>query len=155
QPGRVLAVPLRVRSKTAALVYADSAERGEVAINVEAIELLAQTAGLVVELVSLRARMSEGAQPARQSVPPAPAPAEPVTAGAGSVRTPEPPHVYRPSTEHSTPPQPAPEVAPTYFRPAPEPVPPSAPPAPTASFASAVPDEEERAHNDARRFARL
>ena len=165
QPGRVLAVPLRVRSKTAALVYADSAERGEVAINVEAIELLAQTAGLVVELVSLRARMSEGAQPARQPVAPAPAPAEPVTAGAGSARTPEPPHVYRPSTEHSTPPQhvpepkpapqPAPEVAPTYFRPAPEPVAPAPPPAPTASFASAVPDEEERAHSDARRFARL
>src|SRR6185436_20212578 len=84
---------------------------------------------------------------------------------AGSVRTTEPPHVYRPSTEHSTPPhhlpepkpapQPAPEAAPTYFRPAPEPVAPSPPPAPTASFASAVPDEDERAHNDARRFARL
>jgi hypothetical protein len=164
QPGRVLAVPLRVRSKTAALVYADSAERGEVAINVEAIELLAQTAGLVVELVSLRARMSEGAQPARQAVAPAPAPAEPVTAGAGGTRI-EVPHVYRPSTDHSTQPenvpepkpapQPVPEVTPTYFRPAPEPVAPAPPPAPTASFASAVPDEEERAHNDARRFARL
>jgi hypothetical protein len=162
QPGRVLAVPLRVRSKTAALVYADSAERGEVAINVEAIELLAQTAGLVVELVSLRARMSEGAQPARQPAAPAPAPAAPVTAGAGSVRASEPPHVYRPSTEQSTHPEhvpapkPAPPLAPpTYFRPAPEPVVPASQPAPTASFASAVPDEDERAHNDARRFARL
>ena len=69
RPQRVLTVPLKVRGKTAALVYADSAERGEVATNVEAIELLAHTAGLVVELVSLRSRMSDGAQPAKQSAP--------------------------------------------------------------------------------------
>src|SRR5206468_6959104 len=67
RPQRVLTVPLKVRGKTAALVYADSAERGEVATNVEAIELLAHTAGLVVELVSLRSRMSDGAQPAKQA----------------------------------------------------------------------------------------
>jgi hypothetical protein len=70
RPQRVLAVPLKVRSKTAALIYADSAERGEVAINVEAIELLAQTAGLVVELVSLRARMSEAVEQAKQASAP-------------------------------------------------------------------------------------
>src|SRR6185295_9759850 len=76
RPERVLTVPLKVRSKTAALIYADSAERGEVATNVEAIELLAHTAGLVVELVSLRARMSEAGQAAKQAVVPPP-PASP------------------------------------------------------------------------------
>jgi hypothetical protein len=151
RPQRMLAVPLKVRNKTAALVYADSADRGEGAINVEAIELLAQTSGLVVELVSLRARMSESAQPVRHAArPPEPAP---------SVRSEEVPRVYRPRVDHSTQPEhvpePAPEAAPSFFRPAPEPAIPVSSPAPTASFASAVPDEEEKAHNDARRFARL
>src|SRR6185295_118842 len=78
-PQRVLTVPLKVRSKTAALIYADSAERGEVATNVEAIELLAHTAGLVVELVSLRARMSDvGQQPSKQVAPTAVAVPAPV-----------------------------------------------------------------------------
>ncbi|HKG23680.1 MAG TPA: hypothetical protein VKC34_17390, partial [Blastocatellia bacterium] len=66
QPKRVLVVPLKVRGKTAAILYSDAADRGEESINVEAIELLVHTSGLVVELVSLRARMGEGAQaPAR------------------------------------------------------------------------------------------
>ncbi|HVG18378.1 MAG TPA: hypothetical protein VNI02_04945 [Blastocatellia bacterium] len=64
QPQRVLAVPLKVRGKSAAVVYADSADNGEDATNVEAIELLVHTAGMVVELVSLRARIAEGAQAA-------------------------------------------------------------------------------------------
>jgi hypothetical protein len=79
QPQRVLAVPLRVRGKSAAVVYADSADHGEDATNVEAIELLVHTAGMVVELVSLRARVAEGVQavakqPAAQ---PASAPSSP------------------------------------------------------------------------------
>jgi hypothetical protein len=47
-PQRVLAVPLKVRSKTAAVIYADSSDRGETATNVEAIELLVNTTGMVV-----------------------------------------------------------------------------------------------------------
>jgi hypothetical protein len=63
QPQRVLVVPLKVRGKAAAVFYADSSDRGEESINVEAIELLVHTAGLVVELVSLRSRMGEVAPP--------------------------------------------------------------------------------------------
>jgi hypothetical protein len=63
QPQRVLVVPLKVRGKSAAVFYADSSDRGEESINVEAIELLVHTAGLVVELVSLRSRMGEVAPP--------------------------------------------------------------------------------------------
>lgn len=166
-PQRVLAVPLKVRSKTAALIYADSADSGEVATNVEAIELLSHTAGLVVELVSLRARTSEGAPQPKPAAAPEqaakPAPVPPVTAA--PVRTeevrpvPQPVHVPAPDvTPHREPPPvaPAEEVPPpAYFRPttpqpeAPTPVP--VPPAP----ASSVSGDEEKAHNDARRFARL
>jgi hypothetical protein len=78
KPQRVLAVPLKVRGKSAAVVYADSADHGEEATNVEAIELLVHTSGMVVELVSLRARIAEGAQaaakqPAASSASSAPA----------------------------------------------------------------------------------
>lgn len=149
-PQRVLAVPLKVRGKTAALVYADSADRGEVAINVEAIELLSQTAGLVVELVSLRARMSEGAQPAKQPT------AEPVASSSGGLRSGELQPAVRPSSDLPTKPEhaPEPQPPPAYFRPTVEPPPPT--PAPSFfSAKSATGDEEEKAHNDARRFARL
>ena len=160
-PQRVLTVPLKVRGKTAALIYADSAERGEVATNVEAIELLAHTSGLVVELVSLRARMTEAAQPAKQ---PAPAPSAPTPAAEPVVAT--------SSTLHSGPlPPPSqpeftaqpeqsgelrpPAPPPTYFRPTTESPVPTVHTAPSGMPANGALSEEERAHNDARRFARL
>ena len=186
RPQRVLTVPLKVRGKTAALVYADSAERGEVATNVEAIELLAHTAGLVVELVSLRSRMSEGAQPAKQAAPspaaavpaakpaasapsgalPQTQPAPPTTAtepAAPSVSTPsgQLPQTQRaPVTDFTTQPEPSGELrppagAPAFFRPTAEPVVSTPQPAASTQAASGAIGEEEKAHNDARRFARL
>ncbi len=164
-PQRVLTVPLKVRGKTAALIYADSAERGEVATNVEAIELLAHTAGLVVELVSLRARMSEAAQPAKQPATPPPAAAqppaaEPVAATSASLRSGTLPETHRASPDFITPPEPSgdlptPGAAPTYFRPTTEPTDPTLQ-SPTSAMPTSGPlGEEEKAHNDARRFARL
>lgn len=150
RPQRVLAAPLRVRGKTAGLIYADSAERGEGAINVEAIELLTNTAGLVVELVSLRARMSEGAQPAKQSAVPPPAPAA-VPASSPVVQSGAKP---RPVAQPSVEARPIAAPAPTFFRPAAEPAVVSHVAAPTP-VPSAMLEEEEKAHNDARRFARL
>jgi hypothetical protein len=202
QPQRVLAVPLKVRGKAAAIIYADSAESGEAAINVEAIELLVNTAGMVVELVSLRARMAEGTQaarPAAQATPPA-SPVEP-PAPPVAVRqpAPEPPPVVE---SPAPPPAPAadwqfqavsapePPPAPSFFVPTAEPpqevhsspppapsrvsgdlwgtrqsghlsAPPVEPPRSVASASSftqrsaADMSEEEKAHNDARRFARL
>jgi hypothetical protein len=105
QPQRVLVVPLKVRGKAAAVFYADSSDRGEESINVEAIELLVHTAGLVVELVSLRSRMGEVAPATtgrltpqetapKPSPPPVsePAPAAPEAAGfsAANVNVPPP-----------------------------------------------------------------
>jgi hypothetical protein len=174
-PHRVLTVPLKVRGKTAALIYADSAERGEVATNVEAIELLAHTAGLVVELVSLRARMSEAAQSAKQPAPsppaatppPAPTPpaiptpaAEPVATPSAGLRSGALPETHRASSDFIVEPEhtgdlPPPAAAPTYFRPTTEPTDPTLQ-APTSAMPTSVPlGEEEKAHNDARRFARL
>jgi hypothetical protein len=167
-PQRVLAVPLKVRSKTAALIYADSADSGEVATNVEAIELLAHTAGLVVELVSLRARTSEGATQPKQAAAPVPV-AKPTPVTESPVRSPEAQPARQPvsdfsshreppvaPTPHVAPVAPAPHVAaPTYFRPTAQPDVPAPTPAPPAAPAVAVVGEEEKAHNDARRFARL
>jgi hypothetical protein len=180
-PHRVLTVPLKVRGKTAALIYADSAERGDVATNVEAIELLAHTAGLVVELVSLRARMSEAAQQAKQPAPSPPAatpppastpppratppPAvEPVAAPSAGLRSgalPETHHeTHHASSDFFIQPEPTgdlppPATAPTYFRPTTEPTDPTLQ-APTSAMPTSGPiGEEEKAHNDARRFARL
>ncbi len=190
QPQRVLAVPLKVRGKAAAIIYADSAERGEAAINVEAIELLVNTAGMVVELVSLRARMAEGAQVARPvTTSPQPATPEPPPAPPAAVQAPAPPVVEPPAP----PPVPvndwqlqaagAPEPPPAASsfvvdtRPS-QPLPSEPPPPPRVSgdlwgarpsgHLSAPPvepprvprsagdmSEEEKAHNDARRFARL
>jgi hypothetical protein len=165
RPQRVLTVPLKVRSKTAALIYADSAERGEVSINVEAIELLAHTAGLVVELVSLRARMSEAVEQAKQTSaapvtapPPVPA-AERVTETTSTFGSGPPPQTHPTAPdflaqrEHSGDLRP-PSPAPTYFRTTTEPdFPPQG--AGSGPSTNGAPVEEEKAHNDARRFARL
>jgi hypothetical protein len=174
-PQRVLAVPLRVRGKSAAVLYADSADRGEGATNVEAIELLVYTAGLVVELVSLRARMSEGAQAAtRQSasgalagqpsasaaqpsqdsgdLPRVSAPLSQSQAGSGELHQPSAsaPSYFRPTT-----PPPSQPTEPQAVAPPPEEAPPPPQPDVVPPSRIAMLDEEERQHNDARRFARL
>jgi hypothetical protein len=156
RPERVLTVPLKVRSKTAALIYADSAERGEVATNVEAIELLAHTAGLVVELVSLRARMSEAAQPAKQPAAPEPPPAEPVAATTATFVSESVPPARSTPADFGVPRERADDLrspSPTYFRPSVEPEP--VPQVPSYKPANGAMNEDEKAHNDARRFARL
>lgn len=162
RPQRELAVPLRVRSKTAAVLYADSADRGEGATNVEAIELLVQTAGLVVELVSLRSRVSEPAKQASSGqlaksgpLPPASGPLPSATpAASGELRPSQPPAaiVFSPAAEAS---QPFEGRAATPTRSG-ELAPPSAPQAgPSSPSAGAALDEDEKQHADARRFARL
>ncbi|MFY9607037.1 MAG: hypothetical protein WAU45_00310 [Blastocatellia bacterium] len=191
QPQRVMAVPLKVRGKCAAVIYADSAERGEGATNVEAIELLVQTAGLVVELVSLRARLSEATQsPARPAVTaPAPVVSPQPSVSPGAEATEAQPGTP-PTTEFaSEPSQPEPAAyvepqssayaeaeSPAYVEPEqsaasdhsqavegqaeeaeePSPVPEVASAQPAASaLHTGLQEDEEKLHNDARRFARL
>jgi len=183
QPKRVLAVPLKVRGKCAAVIYADSAERGEDATNVEAIELLVNTAGLVVELVSFRARMSEATQTAAKPAAAPPAAVASSQPGASlmaeTVKTP-PSVTVTPEAPAESPapervaydePQPAasaePEQPAAHDQPIEAPrvevqpdasssVPEVVQEHPAASAQRFVPlDDEEKLHNDARRFARL
>jgi hypothetical protein len=171
QPQRVLSVPLRVRRKTAALLYVDSADSGDEAVNVEGIELLVHTAGIVVELVSLRARVSETQPAAKAETQPSAAAGagakinEPLSASTDllhpRVNTSGELRPVRPSGELHPP------ATPTYFRPAAEPPAPEPPviaksgplvePArvEVAPSRGAMSEEEEKQHNDARRFARL
>jgi hypothetical protein len=113
RPHRVLAVPLKVRGKTAAVIYADSSDRGEKATNVEAIELLVHTTGMVVELVSLRARMAESAHAAARPVTPAAAQGAPAEAAeAGDERARASGFLQTPAAAPEPPPDEEQEVAP-------------------------------------------
>ena len=62
-PARIVAMPLVVRNKTVAVLYADSANLDSEAINLEALETLVKVSGMAVELLAARAT------PARQSAP--------------------------------------------------------------------------------------
>ncbi|HEX8851945.1 MAG TPA: GAF domain-containing protein [Pyrinomonadaceae bacterium] len=52
-PQRMIAIPLVVRDKTVAVLYADSAALESDAVNLEALETLVRVAGMAVELLSL------------------------------------------------------------------------------------------------------
>ncbi|HEY6331053.1 MAG TPA: hypothetical protein VI756_17110 [Blastocatellia bacterium] len=179
-PQRVLCVPLRVRGKSAAVLYADSSDRDVQSINVEAIELLVSTTGFVVELTSLRARVGEPAPRAQQQPQPEAAkPARTGGLGTGDLSTSsgsldssprvqpaaEPkqpaPSFFKPAAEpHAPAPAYEPAVAaPAAYQPASKPqevVPAKAPEAARVAPARGVGgDHDEDQHNNARRFARL
>jgi hypothetical protein len=61
-PARIVAVPLVVRNRSVAVLYADSADLDSDAINLEALETLMRVAGMAVEL--LVARTAQAPQPA-------------------------------------------------------------------------------------------
>ena len=63
-PQRMVAVPLIVRSKPVAVLYADSAALDSDAINLEALETLVRVAGMAVELLSVT-RPAPAERPAR------------------------------------------------------------------------------------------
>jgi hypothetical protein len=69
-PARIVAVPLVVRNRSVAVLYADSAELDADAINLEALETLVRVSGMAVELLVARAA------PAPQPAASEPAPAE-------------------------------------------------------------------------------
>jgi hypothetical protein len=54
-PARIVAVPLVVRKRTVAVLYADSADLDSEAINLEALETLVRVSGMAVELLVARA----------------------------------------------------------------------------------------------------
>ena len=93
---RIVAIPLTVRGRAVAVLYADSAGLDSESINLEALETMVTVSGMAVELLSA----ARGAAPKR-AVEEAPAPVE------------QPQPSYEPASEYSTPePEPEPESAP-------------------------------------------
>ena len=95
---RIVAIPLSVRGRAVAVLYADSAGLDSESINLEALETLVTVSGMAVELLSVsRAAPKKAAEEIRE---PAPAPVAEVQPS------------YEPASEYSEPP-PA-EVEPTF-----------------------------------------
>ena len=96
-PQRIIAIPLAVRGRAVAVLYADSAGLDSESINLEALETLVTVAGMAVELLSV----SRAAAPKRASVEEAaPAPAEAAPAEAAPAE-PEPQSAYSPTSEYA------------------------------------------------------
>jgi hypothetical protein len=136
---RIVAIPLRVRGRAVAVLYADSAGLDSESINLEALETLVTVSGMAVELLSA----SRGGAPKR-AVDEAPASAE------------QPQPSYEPASEYTSTPEPETESVPEpafsgadtiqSYEPAYEP-PATYEPAPIepSSFVEAVPVEEPAA----------
>ncbi|MFN0120632.1 MAG: hypothetical protein ACKV2V_09030 [Blastocatellia bacterium] len=191
QASYAVVVPLTIRGKVAAVLYADSASQDSAAINTDALEILMHATGLIIELLPMR-RSGEQARPAEPkpaapeqppvATTPVPTAPMPVIAPVGAPVTPPPapaPVFYgglgeEQSTrveagEHATPaaanltqtqqaftPPPAPAVElppPVSYQPTPPPA--ASAPKPSTPLPGNASEAEVRAHNDARRFARL
>ncbi|HKY28474.1 MAG TPA: hypothetical protein VJM12_11100 [Pyrinomonadaceae bacterium] len=72
-PQRIVAIPMTVRNRPVAVLYADSAGLDSEAINLEALEILVRVSGMTVELLAAHAPAKEAPAPA----PEAPRPEEP------------------------------------------------------------------------------
>ncbi len=150
-PHGILAVPLILRDKVAAVLFCCSAEDDVPQSTADAIEILVTFAGKVIDVLSAGPKAaasatSPGTGPnARSAIsaPPAPPPlpSEPPAApawGGGSLR-PQPGGAFRP-----------PSSAPSRMPPPAAPMPPVSAPPPRA-----ISPEDQKAHDDAKRFARL
>ncbi len=184
-PTRIVAVPLVVRSRSVAVLYADSGDLDSEAINLEALETLVRVAGMAVELLVARsgaatqpsqpARAEEGAPEVRGYIPtveydeitpvveesapaftePAPVAVEPEPIAAEPEPAPQPVEADEP-----TPAQPPLADPFAQTSPAAETAPPTEAPRRRYGADAELPievsnDEERRFHTDARRFARL
>jgi len=94
-PQRIVAIPLNVRGKAVAVLYADSAGLDSESINLEALETLVAMSAMAVELLSVS---RSGAAAPKREVQEAPIPAA------------EPEPSYAPAAEYQ--PEPAPEPVP-------------------------------------------
>jgi hypothetical protein len=161
EPQGVLAVPLILRDKVAAVLYCDTSLEEMPPASADLVEILVAFAGKVVDVLSAAPRPAGpspavgGTSPGLRQPPPAPAPdgtGPRISMGTGTMR----PQaaaatMFRPPT---TPPgrAPSPMLTPA---PALAPTPPHAPPPASTPPARAIAPEEQKAHDDAKRFARL
>lgn len=111
-PETTVAVPLVVRGKAAAVLYADSGTQSENSINTAALESLLRVASMGIELLPTR----RGVEPVRPAVPPpqlnAPSSVGSAAAPAVAAEAPAPAVAAGVSAEPEKPAEPAPEPAP-------------------------------------------
>ncbi|MSO23312.1 MAG: hypothetical protein EXQ58_08685 [Acidobacteria bacterium] len=161
-PDAVCAIPLVVRDKTVAVLYADSGLIPNATVDGHSLEIVTAVVSLTVELSSARAKLGVKPQdaPAREtSASPSPAVSPPPAAApvAAAVPVVEPPQqpveppAGQASTAASAPP--AEPSQPTLAAPAVAEAQPSTyvPPLATSELSEA----DQKLHNDARKFARL
>jgi hypothetical protein len=153
----LLAVPLILRDKVAAVLYCDTAQDEVPQSTADLVEILVAFAGKVIDLLSsipkAATATAAGTSPGLRAPGAAPAhapeaeSASTVMFSAGTMR-PQPAPAVKPPT---FPPgrMPAPQFTPAPAAVAPPPKPAAPPPA------RAVAPEEQKAHDDAKRFARL
>ena len=139
-PQRIVAIPLVVRGRAVAVLYADSAGLDSESINLEALETLVAVAGMAVELLSVARAAAPKRAPAEEAAPApveaAPVEAKPVEPAPQPVEQPSyvPTSEYEPAPPVATP-EPAMEAVPEpAFEPAPEP---TFEPVPEPSFSGA------------------
>jgi hypothetical protein len=126
EDGNVILLPLVIKEKVAAMLYADGGEKGAAGLDSSALELLVRCTGLWLEILSFR-KLSPGEHHvSHEVVAPPPAPKAAVAAAAPVATAPAPP--------------PAGAVQVT----------PPPPPAPTNGASS-----EDEVRNKAKRFAKL
>ena len=119
-PQRIVGVPLKVRNRAVAVLYADSGGLDSEAINLEALETLAQVSGMAVELLAGQAAAQTPASPTEPtSEAPAPAPPASSYAPEREYEAAPAPHV-EPITEQVAPPEVATEVVTEAARPSTE-----------------------------------
>ena len=134
-PQRIVAIPLGVRGRAVAVLYADSAGLDSESINLEALETLVTVSGMAVELLSVaraaapkRAAVEEAAPAPVEAAPPVEASPQPSYVPASEyepappVAEPEPPVEAAPEPSFEPVPEPAFEATPEpAFEPVPEP----------------------------------
>lgn len=112
EPQNAVAVPLVVRGKVVAVLYADSPSPDQNAINIDALELLARIAGLAVNLVSVPRVAAQPTAAPEPEAASAPSPAELQTEASPSASA------QPAESEPSYSPQIEPQVAETFTQPA-------------------------------------
>ncbi len=151
-PQGLLAVPLILRDKVAAILYCDTAQDEMHPATADLVEVMVAFAGKVIDVLSApkAATAAGGTSPGmRPAAPATPAPEGPGTGpgrlGMGTMRPQPAPAPARPKT--------APPLRPAAFTPAPPPV--AAPAMAHAPARATLAPEDQKAHEDAKRFARL
>jgi hypothetical protein len=154
-----LGVPLILRDKVAAVLYCDTSQDELPPAAADVVEILVAYAGKVIDLLSAAPRQAAagapGTSPGVRPPAPAPSPADSfapgLPIGTGTIRPQPAPPLRPPTIPPGRMPAPVPVMAPTPL-PAPTPPPPAPPSTPPSR---AVAPEDQKAHDDAKRFARL